>query len=281
MRNFFLILRKYNFFLVFLLLQGLSLYLLVKNNSYQREVTGSVANEAVGKVYTAYAQVTDYLTLGITNRLLAEENARLRTADSNSFYRMTVPSGKNVDTLLKQQYYYITAKVINNSVSKVNNYLTLDAGSLKGIEPDMPVISSNGVVGVVTDVSPHFCRVMSVLNSNTRISAKFSKNNYFGSAMWTGGTPSQGVLNDIPSHAPVRRGDTVVTTSYSKYPAGIMVGVVSDLGKGGVSFKDIKIRFSTDFQNISYVYIVKDLLRQERDSLEAKTPVSAESSNAR
>ncbi len=271
MRNFFLIIRKYNVFIVFLLLQGISLYLLINNNSYQREAVVSTSNEVVGRIYVAYSEVSDYLKLGMTNRLLAEENARLRAGDSSSFYRMSILKTAVNDTVYKQQYEYITARVINNSVSKVNNYLTLDAGSLKGIKPDMPVISSNGVVGVVKDVSPHFSTVMSVLNSNTRISAKFTKNNYFGSAMWLGGSPQIGVLNDIPSHAPVSKGDTVVTTSYSKYPAGIMVGQVYEVGQKGVSFKDLKIKFSTDFQNLSYVYVIRDLMKAERDTLEAKT----------
>jgi rod shape-determining protein MreC len=271
MRNFFLIIRKYNVFIVFLLLQVLSIYLLVNNNSYQREAVVSTSNEVVGRIYVAYSEVSDYLKLGMTNRLLAEENARLRSGDSTSFYRMSILKTAVNDTVYKQQYEYITARVINNSVSKVNNYITLDAGSLKGIKPDMPVISSTGVVGVVKDVSPHFSTVMSVLNSNTRISAKFTKNNYFGSAMWMGGSPQLGVLNDIPSHAPVNKGDTVVTTSYSKYPAGIMVGLVYEVGQKSVSFKDLKIKFSTDFQNLSYVYVVRDLLKTERDSLEAKT----------
>ncbi len=271
MRNFFLIIRKYNVFIVFLLLQGFSLYLLINNNSYQREAVVSTSNEVVGRIYVAYSEVSDYLKLGMTNRLLAEENARLRAGDSSSFYRMSILKTAVNDTVYKQQYEYITARVINNSVSKVNNYLTLDAGSLKGIKPDMPVISSNGVVGVVKDVSPHFSTVMSALNSNTRISAKFTKNNYFGSAMWLGGSPQIGVLNDIPSHAPVSKGDTVVTTSYSKYPAGIMVGQVYEVGQKGVSFKDLKIKFSTDFQNLSYVYVIRDLMKAERDTLEAKT----------
>lgn len=271
MRNFILIIRKYNFLIVFLLLQGFSLYLLVRNNSYQRESVVSTSNEFVGKIYAAYSDVTDYLTLGITNRLLAEENARLRRADSNSFYDKSFRVMKVNDTIGFQQYEYITARVINNSVTKVNNYLTLDAGSNKGVKKDMAVISSNGVVGIVKDVSEHFCTVMSVLNSKTRISSMIKKNGYFGSTIWSGASPSIGNLLDIPSHAKVSVGDTIVTTSFSIYPKNIMVGRVSEIGTSGESFKEIKIRLSTDFQNISYVYIVRNILKEERDSLEART----------
>lgn len=271
MRNFILIIRKYNFFIVFLLLQGFSMYLLVNNNTYQREAVVSTSNEVVGEIYSAYSNVTDYLTLGITNRLLAEENARLRRADSTSFYDASFKLMKVNDTLGFQQYEYITAKVINNSVSKVNNYITLDAGYNKGVRRDMSVISSNGVVGIVKDVSEHFCTVMSVLNSKTRISSMVKKNGYFGSTIWSGSSPMLANLLDIPSHAKVSVGDTIVTTSFSIYPKNIMVGRVAEIGTSGESFKDIKVKLSTDFQNISYVYIVRDILKQERDTLEART----------
>ncbi len=247
------------------------MYLLVNNNTYQREAVVSTSNEVVGEIYAAYSNVTDYLTLGITNRLLAEENARLRRADSTSFYDASFKLMKVNDSLGFQQYEYITAKVINNSISKVNNYLTLDAGSDKGIRKDMSVISSNGVVGIVKDVSKHFCTVMSVLNSKTRISTMVKKNGYFGSTIWSGNSPMLANLLDIPSHAKVSVGDTIVTTSFSIYPKNIMVGRVAEIGTSGESFKEIKVKLSTDFQNISYVYIVRDILKQERDTLEART----------
>jgi rod shape-determining protein MreC len=175
------------------------------------------------------------------------------------------------DTLGFQQYEYITAKVINNSVTKVNNYITLDAGYNKGVRKDMSVISSNGVVGIVKDVSEHFCTVMSMLNSKTRISTMIKKNGYFGSTIWSGNSPMMANLLDIPSHAKVNVGDTIVTTSFSIYPKNIMVGRVAEIGTSGESFKEIKVRLSTDFQNISYVYIVRDILKIERDTLEART----------
>jgi rod shape-determining protein MreC len=270
MRNFFLLLKKYNFFLYFLLLQGICIFLLAKNNSYQREVIVSLSNQVTGTIYSAYSNVTDYLTLGVTNRLLAEENARLRKADSNSFYDKSFTRIKINDTLYQQQYEYISARVINNSYSKINNYLTLDAGRNKGIERDMAVISSTGVVGIVSDVSEHFCTVISVLNSKTRISSMVRKNGYFGSTVWAGGAPNMANLLDIPSHAKVSIGDTIVTTSYSIFPRNIMVGKVAQIGTSGESFKEIKVRLSTDFQNISYVYVIRNLLKQERDTLEAK-----------
>ena len=275
MRNFILILRRYNFFIVFLLLQVVSFTLLVRNNSYQRASFTSTANNYVGRIYTAYSNVTDYLKLGVTNKMLAEENARLRKADSTSFYDPGFRIIKLNDTLRKQQYEYITARVVNNSVTKINNYITLEKGSLQGIEPEMAVISSVGVVGIVKDVSEHYSTVISLLHSGTKISSKIKKNDYFGSTVWNGASPRYGNLLDIPSHALVSIGDTIVSSTFSGiFPRGIMIGTVSAIGTSGESFKEIKVKFSTDFQNLSYVYVVRNLLKQERDTLETKTVIN-------
>ncbi len=274
MRNFFLLIRKYNFFIVFLLLEVVSGILLVRNSTYQRAAVISTSNELVGKVYTAYSNVTDYLVLGETNRILSAENARLRRADSVSFYDPSFRVLRVNDTIGLQQYEYISARVVNNSVSRVNNYITLDKGSLQGIQPEMAVMGSNGVVGIVKDVSEHFSTVISILHSSTKISSKIKKNNYFGSSVWDGENPQIAKLLDIPSHAQVKVGDTIVTSTYSGiFPRDILVGVVSEIGTSGESFKEIKLKLATDFQKLSYVYVIRNLLKSERDTIEAKNLV--------
>jgi rod shape-determining protein MreC len=274
MRNFLLLIRRYNFFIVFLLLEVVSGILLVRNSTYQRAAIVGTSNDVIGQMYAAYSNVTDYLILGETNRILAAENARLRRADSASFYDPKFEIMKVNDSTGLQQYEYISARVINNSVTRVNNYITLDKGSMQGIRPEMAVMGSNGVVGIVKDVSEHFSTVISLLHSSTKISSKIKKNDYFGSTVWDGDSPQFARLLDIPSHAQVTVGDTIVTSSYSGiFPRDIFVGTVSELGTTGESFKEIKLRLSTDFQKLSYVYVVRNLMKSERDTLEAKSIV--------
>jgi len=253
------------------MLQGLCIYLLVKNTTYQKEKLVSTSNSFVGKIYTGYSDVADYLKLGITNKALSEENARLRKADSASFYDTSFRVIRMNDSINKQQYEYTTARVINNSVSRINNYITLDKGSLQGIQPDMGVISSNGVVGYVKDVSPHFSTVVSLLHSGFKVSSVIKKNGYFGSTVWNGTSPRYANVLDIPIHAKISIGDTIVTSTYSGiFPRGIMVGTIHQIGTAGESFKEIKMQLSTDFQNLSYVYVVKNIMKAERDTLEVK-----------
>lgn len=272
MRNFILLLRRYNYFLVFLLLQGLSFFLISRNSHYQKAAIVGTSNAITGEIYTAYSDITDYLTLGVTNKLLVEENAQLRRLDTNAYYDNSYRLMRINDTIASQQYQYVTARVINNSVKNLNNYITLDKGYAQGIFPEMAVISSNGVVGIVKDVSEHFSTVISVLHRSTKISSKLIASDYFGSTVWDGKSPDYAKLYDIPSHTKVAVGDSVVTSTYSGiFPRNILVGTVSSIGNSGQSFKDITLKFSTNFRTLSYVYVVRDLLKSERDSLEIKT----------
>lgn len=218
--------------------------------------------------------VREYVRLKDNNRELAEENARLRSEIQSAFYEEGSSRITVTDSARTQQYTYITARVINNTLNRRNNYLTLDKGSLQGVRPEMGVIAPNGVVGIVQHVSEHYCTVMSLLHSKTRVSAMIKRNGFFGSLVWDGESPSSGTLNEIDKTVPVMKGDTIVTTSFSAiFPSGIMLGVVSESKLNpGSNFHEINVHLSTPFRNLSNVYIVDNLLKGERNNLEAKNP---------
>ena len=102
------------------------------------------------------SDATDYLNLAEQNQILNQENAILKAKLAN----IELLSDINKDTtilsglgLSDSIYYYIPAKVINQSLRNTQNYLTIDKGSNHGIEVGMGVISSDGVVGRVKIVS--------------------------------------------------------------------------------------------------------------------------------
>jgi rod shape-determining protein MreC len=273
MRNLFILLWRNNFTLLFLLLWIFCFYLVIKNNNFQQVSVFNSTNRAVATVMEGVNYVKEYINLKENNANLARENANLKTLMPESFYE--IPALKQVvsDSLRKQQYSYINARVVNNSVNRRNNYLTLDRGSIHGITKDMGVISSTGVVGIVKDVSPHYCTVMSVLHKNTRISTRFKNSNYFGSLIWEGENAGEATLTDIAKHVKFKEGDTLVTTMYSSiFPEGIMVGTVkgSDIRKGE-NFYRINVALSTNFSNLSHVYIVVNLMKEEQLRLEEET----------
>lgn len=269
--------KRVNFFL-FIFLEVICFALIFRNNSFQRSVFINSSNTFSGSVLSLVADVQEYLYLKEVNEQLAAENARLHSLSSESINK-TMAENNSItiaDTLLKQQYSYINAKIINNSVNKRNNYITLNKGSKHGIKPEAAVISSNGIVGITKDVSENFTSVLSVLNKDAKISAKIKKFNDFGSLSWDGDDYRYGTLTDIPTHIPIKVGDTIVTNSFSNiFPDNILIGTIYRIEKdeGGIFFK-LKIKFNINFKNLTHVYVVTNLLKDERKILEEKSQKS-------
>ena len=273
MRNLFLFLWKYNFFLLFLFMESLCIYLVVRNNNFQQASVFNSANKVAANIQSVVNSVTEYINLKTENNALARENSALRSYIPDATYLDSVQRRFQNDTVYKQQYTFMTARVINNSINRRNNYLTLNKGSKHGVVPEMGVVCSEGIVGIVKDVSENFCTVRSFLHKDVIISSRFKKNGYFGPLVWEGFDASEGSLKGIARHVNVQKGDTIITTSFSAmFPEGILIGRVSEVDKNtGDDFYSIKVKLSTQFGSLSHVYIVSNLLKGEQRQLESAT----------
>ncbi len=271
MRNLILFLTRNYYIILFIFLESLSLFLVFQNNHFQRAHLLNSSNAIVGNIYESYSGVTDYFGLKEQNQKLSEENVMLRNQlrESSSSEMKTPMMIK--DSLHKKQYIYFSAKVVNNSTNRRKNYLTLNIGSKQGVKPEMAVICSDGIVGIVLDVSDNFSSVMSILNENARIPVtikKFGENSILtrkGDDEW------RAKMERIPSHLKLANGDTIVTSSYSPFffPWGIMVGTVDGFEKiAGNTFFDVTVKLSTNFNRLSYVYVVNNLMKDEQTKLE-------------
>lgn len=218
--------------------------------------------------------MNEYFNLKSENERLSKENAELHSHDLLSFSKIVNGEYNVNDTTYKQKYTYTNAKVINNSTNRRNNYLTLDKGSKQGITNKMGVITSLGVVGLVENVSENFCTVKSLLHSNTIINSKFKKDGTFGPLSWDGENFEYATLNDIPTHVRIVRGDTVVTSQYTKmFPENILIGTVDTFYRESTKpFYTVKVKLSINFKKLTHVYIVNNKLREEQEALEKKTP---------
>jgi rod shape-determining protein MreC len=269
MRNLLNFLARYNNLILFLLLEGIAIYLIVTGNNYHnsRFIRG-----VRGITMVAEKKITDsrnYFRLRKINADLAFENSSLRNrlekmnrGESAVFFSVS-------DTILKQQFEYLPAVVTNNSVNKQKNFITLGRGSEQGIAPGMAVLSPEGVAGLIVGTSPNYSVAMSLINIDFRLSSRLKSNGYFGSLAWDGRDYRYAMLNDIPQHVTVSVGDTVETTGYSAiFPAGIMVGIVSDYERSGSDFYHIRVELSTNFHKLSNVTIIKNVRKDEQINLE-------------
>lgn len=263
---------KHHFTFLFFLLEIIAFSILVQSNKFHKANFLSSSNEISGSIYSVVNDITEYFELKKTNEQLAGENARLITLSKNSFIKINRNFLIIDDTLYKQQYKYLSAKVINSTTDKRNNFLILDHGREQGVEPGMGVICTDGVVGIVNKVSENFCSVISLLHKETKISAKLGKNDYFGIVTWEGGDYEFATLSDIPRHVTLAKGDAVITRASSGiFPEGIMLGWVEEFElPPGENFFNTRLRLSTGFNRLTHVYIVKNILKDEQLMLEAE-----------
>lgn len=271
MRNLWLFLIRYNAIFWFILFFVISFILVVRNNNFQRSSFINSSNVVIGSYYKQVNSWKSYLSLGETNEKLAVENALLRKQIQSFIQTDTAADTVHiVDSIEQGRYAFIVANVVNNSIHQKNNYLTLDKGSTDGIEKGMGVITSNGMVGIVLQTSPHFSSVQSLLHPDTRISVRLDSSEVIGSLVWGSSIDHRyGIVRDIPNHVQVKKGEKVYTSGFSLFPEGIEVGKIVETGIGsGQSFLDLKIALSTDFSNLHHVYVIKDLLIQEKETLE-------------
>lgn len=273
MRNLITFIWRNYFFFMFLLLEVFCVYLVVQNNYFQRASFVNSSNQASAKILKTSADVEEYFYLKSENEKLARENAELRSRSLVSFSKVVDDKYLVKDTVFRQKYTYTSCKVVNNSTNRRNNFLTLDKGSKHGVKNNMAVITSTGVVGQVKDVSENFCTVMSLLNSKTTISSKIKKDGSYGPLTWDGEDFRYATLHDIPTHVRLVKGDTIVTSAYSRtFPENIMVGTVESFErKAGEYFYTVVVKLSTEFKKVSHVYIVTNMLKEEQEDLEKRS----------
>lgn len=264
MRNLLNFLVKYNYWFLFILLEVTSFVLLFRFNRYQQSVFFTSANAVVGKLYEVTGGITAYFHLKETNEDLLDHNIRLeqRVAALEKELlnvRSDTAAFRSLDSVPGNLGYSLyKARVIKNSLNRLDNYLTLDKGSADSIRPEMGVVDANGVVGIVYKTTSHYALVISLLNSKSSLSCKIQGSDYFGYLKWEGGNSQYAWLRDLPRHAEFSVGDTVVTSGYSAvFPPGLLVGYIDEMSDShdGLSYL-LKIRLATDFGRISDVRVI-------------------------
>ena len=272
--NFFL---KYNYWFLFILLEVISFALLFRFNNYQGSAFFTSSNQVAGMAYEAANNVTGYFHLKSINDDLVQKNVELElqmerlrsalmelTSDSTGLERMKSDALKGYDIY--------RANVINNSLTHVDNYITLDKGENDGIRSEMGVINGSGVVGIVYHTSSNYSVVIPILNSKSSISCKIKRSDYFGFLKWDGGSSEYATVKDMPRHSLFSLGDTIVTSGHSAvFPGGIPIGTVEDMSDShdGLSYL-LKVKLFTDFGRLNDVRVIAQKGQEEQLELEKK-----------
>ncbi len=270
MRNLFLFILRYQFFFLFLLLFVVALVLTGTRQHYQQALMWHSTNQVAGRVYQYVNNVNSYLALREENKRLHEQNNRLLNQVKDNFLMREDTVFEVRDSLKERRFTYMESGVINRSVTRRNNYLTLDKGRNHGVQANMGVITPNGVVGVIKSVSDNFSLVISLLHSDVLVSVKLKKNDHMGSLQWEGKDYRVAHMYYIPPHVELMSGDKIVTSGLSTiFPANIPIGRVSDWEiRRGETFYTAAVDLELDFNKLTHVYIVKNLFQEEQEELE-------------
>lgn len=262
---------KNSYKLLFLLLLGVSLTLTVKSHSYHRSQYINSSNAVSGYTYNQINSVKEYFGLRQKNEDLARENARLKEILFNK--KDTILEGKIVVPDILSNFTVRQAKVIKNSYSKQENFLTLDRGDFEGLKPDMAVISDKGVVGIIEKTSKNFATVISILHTKNPLNGKIKNSEHFGSITWDGKNAGYVQLIDVPKLATLKKGDTIVTGAQSAiFPENIPIGKIDRIFEEKNTNKYvINIRLFNDMTSLGYVYIVENKKKKEKQDLETAT----------
>jgi len=278
MRNLIAFFRRFRVFLIFVVLQVVALSTYFTFLSFPRSQFLTSASQVNGKILEAEFEVTKHFNLSKNNDKLQKENIALRERLPQSFIRMQNGFVKINDTLFHQQYKYIPATVINSTVTKRNNYFTLNIGSAQGIERGMGVFSAKGIVGTIHSTSEHYSTVKSVLTENINFDVMIEPIGLFGLLKWDGRDPRKGSIAGISNDLKIKKWSKVVTKGGSGiFPRGLMVGRIEKVNSvEGKPIWDVVIRFSEDYRTLQRVYVIQNLFQEEQEKLELAIPEDKE-----
>lgn len=254
--------------LLFVLLLGISLFLVFQTHSFQKSKVVNSANFVSGGLYSWSSNIGKYFNLEKDNNRLVEENKTLRQKLLNATALQS--DSTYIDTTsYKSSYTIFKADVISNNYSNLDNYLLIDRGKEDSISSDLGVITSQGIIGIIENTSQHYSRVISILNTNLSINAQLKKSNHYGTLKWNGKDPNLLQLIDVPQTAQIEKGDTIITNGRSLiFPKGIPIGSVEDF-KLGVenNYYLITVKLFNDMTDVGNVYVIKNNNQTEIDSL--------------
>ena len=263
MYNLLRFIRLNHFLLLFILIESFSVFLLINNNSYQANKALEFSVQYTSSIYNTTSYFSNYIALKETNDYLVKENAKLYSLLNNN------KNYQDSNIIINKKFSYIAAKVINNSVNKRNNFITLNQGSKSGIKNGMGVITPSGVIGVVHTVSKNYALVLSILHHKSATGIFLKKNMHTGIMRWNGFDYKVTNINDLPEHITINKGDTIITNSYSNiYPEAINIGTINDFNKNNDGFYNINVNLFEDFNKLRYVYVVNSKESKEQQILE-------------
>ena len=255
---------RYKNFILYLFLLFLGLIFSGTHSGLHRNKLAQTSLFIAGVIHQPFKDLTNYSRLIQQNQALLQENNTLKNLVLERFEQSEFLALEETN-LAGPQFWSLPAKVIRNSYTRSKNILLIDKGRTDKVVPDMAVIGQKGIVGIVNRTSNGYASVLSILNLDVKINAKFKHSGVFGSLQWSGRQPNLMRLEDVSVINPIALGDTLVTGGMSAYfPEGIPIGTVESVDtpeNGG--YYDITVELINNLTDLEYVYVIGNKDRKE------------------
>ncbi len=174
---------------------------------------------------------------------------------------------RRLQTLLafKEQFisHTVAAQVIGSSGSDLSRIIYIDKGEKAGIQRDMAVMTSDGIVGKVLLVYPSVAQVLLINDQSSGVGALLEKTRLQG--VLRGTANGEVVLERVMSDEQVSPGETLLTSGGDQiFPKGLPIGTVMKVGSGRDLFLNIKIKPAADLSKLEEVLVLVE--KQERQA---------------
>lgn len=261
MQRLYNIISRNSTFFLFVFLWFISLGLTIQSHKYHKSSFISSTNFFSRNLYSFSSNIKSYFNLKDENKILVEENRRLKELEYTRSKQSNISS--------KYKFEIAKGRVIKNEYSFQNNFLTINKGKKDSVQIDQGVINSKGIVGVIDKTSSNYSRAVSILNSSSRVNVKLKNSNHFGSLIWNGRKLNIMQVEDISKFTKVSIGDTLITGGYSNiFPEGILVGEVIDFfSQENSDSYNIELKLFNDISNLDHIFIINNNHKKEIDSL--------------
>ncbi len=279
MNRLFEFLRSIYVVVLFIALEIIAINFYAHSTLYTQAKLLSYSNRVVGGAQGVFGEVKEYFALRHKNNALLTrvqelevELALYRHIRTDSLLWAT--SAVESDKTQQVPYRYTRARVISNSINRVDNYITLNRGERDGIRGNMAVVSPSGeMVGYIVSCSERYSIAASILNTKFRTSGKIAGQDYMGSIFWSGSNRYQVQMSELSKYATLSVGDEVTSTGNSHiFPDGVKIGYISsyELNPAATAY-NLTIDLACDISALNQVLIIGSNSYEEVEGLQNET----------
>ena len=244
--------------IIFIVLEIIAIRSYAYSTPYTQSQLLATSNSVVRYVHSLFNSAGSYLSLRSENIRLTERVAELEN-------RLDA-LGKNnieIDPLapMFQQYEYLAASVVSNSVNRAENYITLNKGMADGVRINMAVVTPEGyAVGTVVNCSENFSIARSMLNTSLRVGGRLSEDGSIGTVGWEGGDSQIVDFREVTKYANIEEGDIVLASGFSHYfPPEVVIGTIESFRLvDKTTTYDCRVRLSADMSRLYNVILIKN-----------------------